>query len=325
MPNTGQDATPSRRPRGWLRRLAWVLAVLAAIILVVVAAAFAYDAYATARLADEYPAPGSFVQVGDRRMHYLCMGEGDPTVVLQGGHGGGAIDWLPVMELLADDFRVCAFDRLGQDWSDPPPMPRAFHDNVVELHTALTELGITTPVLAGHSLGGAVVQVYAADYETAGVILVDGLTLDVAQQVVTRLGSYQSLNPLARLGLLRPLGGLLVNSDYVPSLRTGMVAVRSTAPALMAMANDGAIAAASLVPALTAATGVWDDVPLLIIAAGKNGLPEEANFTHSLQRLAATHPQTTYHEIDGAHHYLMAQHPETVADWMRAWLTELAR
>ena len=258
-------------------------------------------------------------------MHYVCMGGGDPTLVLQGGHGGGAIDWLPVMELLADDYRVCAFDRLGQDWSDSPPMPRTFHDNVVELNTALTALGITRPVLAGHSLGGAVVQVFAADYETAGVILVDGLTLDVAQEVVTRLGSYQSLNSLAQLGLLRPLGGLLVNPDYVPSLRAGMVAVRSTAPALIAMANDGAIAADSLVPALTAATSAWDDVPLLIIAAGKNGLPEEANFLQSLKHLAATHPQTTYQEIEGAHHYLMAQHPETVADWMRAWLTDLDR
>ena len=208
MQNTRQPTASPRRTRGLLRRLLWIVAVLVGVIVVVIAAAFAYDRYATARLADAYPAPGSFVQVGERPMHYLCLGEGEPTLVLQGGHGGGAIDWLPVMELLADEYRVCAFDRLGQDWSDPPPMPRAFHDNVVELHTALTALGITRPVVAGHSLGGAVVQVYAAEYETAGVILVDGLTLDVAQTVVTRLGSYQALNPLAALGLLRPLGGV---------------------------------------------------------------------------------------------------------------------
>jgi pimeloyl-ACP methyl ester carboxylesterase len=323
MLTTRQPVGRARRPRGLRQRYLWIVGIIVGLLLVVVVAAFAYDRYQTARLAESYPAPGAFVPVGERRMHYLCLGEGEPTLVLQGGHGGGAIDWLPVMERLADRYRVCAFDRLGQDWSDAPPQPRAFHDNVVELHTALTELGIERPVVVGHSLGGAVVQVYAAEYDAAGVVLMDGLTLDVAQEVVTRLGSYQSLNPLAQVGLLRPLGGMLAHPDYAPDLRAQMAAVRSTAPALVAMANDGAIAAASLVPALSAATGAWDDTPLLIIAAGQNGLPEEANFLQSLKNLAATHPQTTYAEIAGAHHYLMAQHPEEVAGLMQTWLASL--
>ena len=42
------------------------------------------------------------------------------------GIGGGAVDWSPIMPALAQHHRVCAFDRLGQDWSDPAPHPRDF-------------------------------------------------------------------------------------------------------------------------------------------------------------------------------------------------------
>ncbi|MCX7286410.1 MAG: alpha/beta fold hydrolase [Rhodobacterales bacterium] len=71
-----------------------------------------------------------------------------------------------------------------------------------ELHTALETLDIRRPVVVGHSLGGALAQVYAARYDVAGVVLVDGLTSGVVDPVVQRLGGYQSLGPLARAGLM---------------------------------------------------------------------------------------------------------------------------
>ena len=179
---------------------------LGLVLLIVLLAATGYDRYATGRLAADPPAPGQFVAVGGARMHYRCLGSGEPTLVLSAGIGGGAQDWSQVMPILAREHRVCAFDRLGQDWSDQAPAPRAFSSAADELHAALSSLGIERPVLVGHSVGGALAQLYAARYPVAGVVLVDGLTADVAAPVVARLGGYQSLDGLARLGLLRPIG-----------------------------------------------------------------------------------------------------------------------
>lgn len=125
-----------------------------------ISTAWGYDAYASIRALIAYPPPGQFVQVGDAKMHYVCQGTGEPTLVLEAGYGGGSLDWSPVMPELAKQHRVCAFDRFGQEWSDPAPTPRTFGTAADELHSALTTLGIKLPIVIGQSLGGALVQIY---------------------------------------------------------------------------------------------------------------------------------------------------------------------
>jgi pimeloyl-ACP methyl ester carboxylesterase len=60
--------------------------------------------------------------------------------------------------------------------SDPVPQPRAAEDTVADLHALLRAAQVPGPyVLAGHSLGGLYVRLYAATYpdEVVGVVLVD--------------------------------------------------------------------------------------------------------------------------------------------------------
>jgi pimeloyl-ACP methyl ester carboxylesterase len=303
----------------------WGRLALALVIIMALLAAFAgYDRYAESRLLTAYPAPGEFVQVASARMHYICAGSGEPTLVLAAGVGGGALDWGELMPALAQHQRVCAFDRLGQDWSDPAPQPREFATAADELHAALESLGIAEPVLVGHSLGGALAQLYAARYPVAGVVLVDGLTADVAEPVVERLGGYRSLNGLAQLGLLRPLGGLFAHPAYPEELREQMTALRSGSAALLRLTAEGALAAQS-VPAELRAAEARLTVPLLVIAAGKcdvPGLPEGA-FQEAAAAFARRHPQAEYVVIPGAPHYVQATHPGEVAATMTRWLAEL--
>lgn len=311
----------------WLVRLRplyrWSLA-LGLILLAALLAAVGYDRYAVGRLAADHPAPGLFVDLGAARMHYRCMGSGEPTLVLSAGIGGGAQDWSQVMPALASRHQVCAFDRLGQDWSDPAPHPRTFATAADELYTAVTSLGIERPVLVGHSVGGALAQLYAARYPVAGVVLVDGLTADVAEPVVARLGSYQSLDGLARLGLLRPLGGLFAHPAYPASVRDEMVAMRAGSTNLLRITAEGALAAAS-VPAELRAAEEHLRVPLLVIAAGAcdvPGLPPGA-FQAAAAAFAERHPQATYVLIPGAPHYVQATHPVEVSVAITGWLDGL--
>lgn len=311
-----QRRSSLRRTR-LLRILLWV--TVAAILLVAMAAG--YDTYASSRALAKYPAPGRFVEVGGRQMHYRCEGSGEPTLVLEAGFAGGALDWSPVIPLLAGSNRVCAFDRFGQDYSDPAPHPRQFSTAADELHAAVQAIGIQKPIVVGHSLGGALVQIYAAKYAVSGVVLVEGLTTADVDSVVQRLGSYQSLNFLGRVGLLRPIGSLFITRSYTDPIRTQMVALRSGSGALLALTDEGALAAASAGAELLAAEPLIT-APMLLIGAENSDVPglPSGRFADSLEALAGRKPGATLVRIAGAHHYVQAERPAEVAAAIEAWL-----
>jgi pimeloyl-ACP methyl ester carboxylesterase len=116
------------------------------------------------------------VDVGGYKLHLYCIGEGSPTVILDAVGGGSSTQWALIQPEIAATARVCAYDRAGFGWSEPGPEPRDAHQQVRELHTLLANAGIAGPyVLVGHSYGGRVARVYAAQYpdEVEGLVLVD--------------------------------------------------------------------------------------------------------------------------------------------------------
>src|SRR5918995_1161770 len=201
----------------WLVVTLLVLAVVGAI----------YQAIATERAERAYPPPGEMVDVGGYSLHINCVGQGSPTVVLDGGSGEMSADWVRVQREVSDTTRVCAYDRAGMGWSEMGPDPRDAKRITSELHTLLSKAGIEAPyVLVGHSFGGMYMQTYAARYpdEVAGVALVDSST--DPDQFSQRSEARESTEPqkqsiavvpqlaqfgvslLARLGVVRLLSKL---------------------------------------------------------------------------------------------------------------------
>ena len=120
--------------------------------------------------------PGKLIDIGGYRLHLNCTGKGDPTVILIPGSGDFSFDWGLVQPDVSHFARVCSYDFAGFAWSEPGPIPRTMRQDAYELHSLLKTARIKAPyVLVGHSLGGLLTRVYAAQYtaEVAGIVLVD--------------------------------------------------------------------------------------------------------------------------------------------------------
>ncbi len=126
---------------------------------------------------EPYTHPQQMVQIAPgRRLNLYCTGKGSPTVVLDWGAGGPTTSWRYVQPAVAKFTRVCSYDRAGQGFSDPGPVPRDTTAIVDDLHALLQHSGLRAPyVIVGHSLAGLSTVLFADRYlpELAGVLLVD--------------------------------------------------------------------------------------------------------------------------------------------------------
>jgi pimeloyl-ACP methyl ester carboxylesterase len=117
--------------------------------------------------------------VGGRSIRLTCAGTGSPTVVVDAGLGTAPVEnpgWGGIAGKIAPVTRICRYDRAGLGSSDPAPAtPRTSADAAADLHAALDKAKVPGPyLLAGHSIGGLHMLVFAARYpgETAGLVLI---------------------------------------------------------------------------------------------------------------------------------------------------------
>jgi pimeloyl-ACP methyl ester carboxylesterase len=167
--------------------------VLAAVMAMVLAAAA--PALAESGSANN---SGKLVDIGGGREMYMeCQGKGSPTVVFVSGWPERTEPWSKtldpseqaVLPAIAETNRVCAYDRPGtilatgerpEDFepsrSDPVPQPTTLQDGVDDLHALLSASGERGPyVVVGHSIGGAIAELYASQYpqDVSGLVLID--------------------------------------------------------------------------------------------------------------------------------------------------------
>jgi pimeloyl-ACP methyl ester carboxylesterase len=128
---------------------------------------------------------------GSRRLNLFCLGIGKPTVVLEMGLGSSLSDWRQVQAAIAKITQVCAYDRAGYGFSDPPRRASDVDNTVDDLHRLVAAATIAKPfVLVGHSKGGLYAISYASRYPTdvAAMVLIDpalaGQASDMAKQLL---------------------------------------------------------------------------------------------------------------------------------------------
>lgn len=131
--------------------------------------------YVSRRKDASWPLPGELIDVGGYRLHVTDHGRGGPVVVILHGAGDCSYSWMQIRKEVAAFTRVITYDRAGMGSSDSGPAPTASH-TVSELHALLQKAGIPGPyILAGHSLGGLIARLYAAQHpaDVAGLVFLD--------------------------------------------------------------------------------------------------------------------------------------------------------
>lgn len=129
------------------------------------------------------------VQVGDTKWVYFEGGQG-PTLVLLHGFAASKEVWLKQMELLTPHFHVIAPDLPG--WGESTRVDGASYNidaQVARLQGFVDTLGMQKVVLIGHSMGGAIAGVYAAEHpdHVAELALLDSFGLNANDNDFSRL------------------------------------------------------------------------------------------------------------------------------------------
>jgi 3-oxoadipate enol-lactonase len=97
-------------------------------------------------------------KTGDGRFGYEAAGDPSlPSLVFLHGIGGAARAWRGQLEAFSDRYRTIAWDMPGYGGSAPLPTVSiaALAD---ALQDFLRQVGVTKPILVGHSIGGMIVQ-----------------------------------------------------------------------------------------------------------------------------------------------------------------------
>jgi protein-S-isoprenylcysteine O-methyltransferase Ste14/pimeloyl-ACP methyl ester carboxylesterase len=153
-----------------------VVGLWLAMVAMVPLAGLVYEAYADGTGMLEFIPPGTLVDVGGRRLHLLCIGEGEPTVIFEGSAFGNAASFARARERISSRARVCSYDRGGIGWSDPAPAPVSIGDTARDLAVLQDRTKLAGPyVIVASSIGGLTAELFARQFpeRVAGLVFLD--------------------------------------------------------------------------------------------------------------------------------------------------------
>ncbi len=254
----------------WTKR-----AFLLATSLLIFAAALgaAYEAFASHRDARLTP-PGRLIDVGGYRIHLYCEGRGSPTVIVVPGVGVWSLQWRKIQDALAEDTRICTYDREGYGWSDLGPSAPTAEQASNELQVLLENAGEQGPyLLVGESYGGYVTRLFVQSRRAnvAGIVLVESAHErqwdEIPAAKALALQGQQQLRVaqwLTRIGFFRfwPMDR---GEDLPVEVRRGLIATQARTQSLLAFENE--LAGAFVSAQQVAETHSLGDLPLVVVSA----------------------------------------------------------
>lgn len=139
-----------------------------------------------AAAATAYPPIGELLEIDGVTVHAKVIGSGPDLVLLHGASGNMRDFTFDLVDELATRYRVILFDRPGLGWSDDLTRHRgAFNataasptEQAAILQQAADRLGVSNPVVLGHSFGGAVAIAWGLlrPDQTSAMVLVSAVS-----------------------------------------------------------------------------------------------------------------------------------------------------
>ena len=187
--------------------------ILAGLIGAALAVGAVYQSQSVRREAAQFPAPGQIVDIGGRRLHFICIGQGEPTIVFEPSGFGAALSSSAARTEIAARTRVCSYDRMGTGWSDPGPPLISAGLLAEDLQQLFDRAEIRPPyVLVPASIGGLTAEMYARRHpdRVAGLVFLDAANSEGLEALAPRVtwGVRRAVcltTVAARLGLFRVL------------------------------------------------------------------------------------------------------------------------
>jgi len=258
------------------------------------------------------PTPGAqFITTNLGRIHYIDVGEGSP-VLLMHGSGRSIADWQEgAIERLATRHRVIAFDYFGNGFSERNSSFVYGYDLwVSEAVELLRALGVPHVTVIGHSVGGALACILAADHP------------DLIDHVVT-IGTGMTIEPQQFLPLVPGVGEMMLANATV----FGPVYPGKHRAALEAAYKVKGTRAAVLqyirrqltVDGFRLVWGVFEDIkaPVLHLSGSR-----DANIAPAVARDLAKRTKGEFVSIEGATHMVPIEAPDRLAEEVERFLAE---
>ena len=162
------------------------------------------------------PFRAQYRMIDNSRIRLIDTGRGTPVVFL---HGIGASMYLwrhQLPAIVAAGYRVIAFDNRGFGFSDKPPhgySNAAYAQLVVAM---LDSLGVSSAVLVGHSMGGAIAAEVAIRHpdRVRGMVLIDAAGYGISWPGVLKIARWPFLGAVATAFRARWVTKRIVRSTF---------------------------------------------------------------------------------------------------------------
>ncbi|MHA1927923.1 MAG: alpha/beta fold hydrolase [Candidatus Thorarchaeota archaeon] len=235
--------------------------------------------------------------------------EDAPAIIFIHGSGGSAATWFMQLRGLSCDFHILALELNGHGKS-----PDRSNDNTIESYlTDIDEIvkQYKKPVLAGHSMGGMLAQLFALKYPDLirGIILVGtGAKLKVASFIFEAIDNNFD-------GYVEGAGNFMFSEDASKELiEASKVEIRKCKPAIIR--RD--FAACNGFDIMNRISGI--SLPTLVVV-GAQDIMTPVKYSKYLHD---KFPNSTLHIIEKAGHSVMLEQPHEfnahVKDWMKTLL-----
>lgn len=230
---------------------------------------------------------------------------GAATVILIHGIGNRSDGWMPVIPALTESFRVITMDLRGHGRSGHPASGYHHADYAADLQSVIEDLGVTAPLIVGHSLGGIVALEWAVGHpDEAAAIVAEDVPLSTGPGAEATFATWISMNEM-------PFEALFARyQSELPHLAEAQIRGRAesmagTAPAVFReeLAASRASRGNDEIARLAAVTS-----PILLI----HGDVETGGLMppHDVQRFAATVPAGHVARIAGGTHSMHRDRPD---------------
>lgn len=311
--------------RRWLLRITLV-AVGAALIASLFGARWEQSEQAAFLESGQTP-PGQMMRVGERELHVVVEGTGEPGVLFISGMGDNSRTWGDVQDSIASVALTVSYDRPGLGWSPASEDDLTLDAAVDDLYGLVSGSGLFAepPILVGHSLGGALARRFAHRHPDAvsGLVLLDPtptFMMPTAVRVIT--GAMMQFNSLSgATGMARrSLYNANPDASRDEQLRWGHLYASGSLAREVQREFRGATGSEPIPPR----PGALADLPLTLLVAtavayppGFGGMAQDME--EAKQRMAEESTQGRLIEAETGH-YIHYDDPDLVVDEVRKML-----